>query len=270
MRSLSGMVIDPLGAAKAGLRLRIVPDGASSPEGAPPVFEAVTDENGAFQVQGLWPGRFQVEALRASGSPILLPQLWVPPGRMDPVIYRVVFRDGCVTGTLLDGVRGVPVGIDGEVRGWSVKLLSLATGEYVSRCKPGMGTGAFRLDCSSPGAYRVHVEGEGYLPFDSEEIVLQGVCCMDVGVLSLTPCGLLDLRVTAPSSETVRDCWIQCDGKRYRPCRILPNGNARFSGLPLGRITVTVGGEGYYEQDLDVLLLAGETQEARVMLDPRE
>jgi hypothetical protein len=264
--SLAGRVSLADASAAEGIRVLLKASSVPGLSSDKRELEGLSDEHGAFSIQGLKPGRWMVNARLPEGVWNYFPELRIPADALDPFTYSLIIPAGAVSGSLYDRESGQPF-TAGRPREWNAVVEDVKHLREVAGLRGGGEGGLLSFKGIPDGEYQLEVEAEGYELFRSVPFTVLSGQAVDLGKVALDPCGVLDLEVLDSSGLPVTRFSVTCDG-RQRSFDKLPGGLRRFDKLPLGSIKFTIEADGFLEQDITVQLEPARPVEARVTLRP--
>ncbi len=261
---VAGSITRSDGLPLAGATLLLL-DSKAAPDSARETIRFIADSDGRFQASGLPAGSWSVHATFAQGGEFVFPDLTIDPNGPDLVTLDLVLPSGEVTGTLRDRHSGREFDGDGPV--WWVVLRDSRTGELVTELQGGHRGRRFLLVGVPEGEYAVDVTAVGYQDYRSATFAVGPEPHLELGDIELMPSGVLDLEVVDQHGRHVKVFDIDCEGAARIRGEDRSLGVCRFSGLPLGEITIRVKAEGFVDQSVTTRLEPGQPGKVKVVLE---
>jgi len=226
---------------------------------------ATCDEEGVFALSGLRSGLWVVRCSTTEGSVLYFKNVVIPPGVESPYSLDLTVPGGCVCGTLIDGATDSLVD-SGDVD-WLVRVSNSGGWDYPAGLSRS-GKGLFRLEGVPEGSYSLLAWVPGYEFYRSSLFEVRDGRTVDVGNVSLTPSGYLDLEVVDRSGLPVEHSTIYCDGKKIgiyeeKHRRMTPN-RWLFYDLPTGKVLIRVEPRRCDPAEKEVVLTPGVRTPLRI------
>jgi len=227
------------------------------PENAPGIkkynseIRTTTDEVGFLSAPGFKPGRWRAGACLESGATVTFPKLWIPHDIGGNFSFVETIYKSEVKGTLVDSRTGLPFS-DIHPRSWKVLLQNVNSSLFVSRLwssKTKLRKDRFILSGVPDGEYQVVVQAEGYENCLTGAFNLINGKTVDLGVLRVKPCGLLDVKVVNESNQEIKSFYLFCDSKYLQASTdYYFEGFRRFDKIPLKQAEFQVKAKGYVDK----------------------
>ena len=169
-----------------------------------PASTAIAKDSGAYEIDGLAPGRYHVWAWSAGWAMEPLPhhgeEVRVEPGQATDRVDRVLIPGSHITGRVLSAPTKEPIA------GAFVQLESAI-------CTEADATGVFRLDGARRGLRTVTAHADGFVRASAEVEILDGEAASVV--LELEPGGIVEGRVTGLGDELVPGARVWTYGVKH-------------------------------------------------------
>lgn len=227
----------------------------------------VTNEEGLFSLPGLRSGRWEVCALLDAGREIRFPDLVIPESARDVFDLNLLFPSGEVSGRLFDEKTGAPF-LDFAPRWW-IGLQDIVTSREVFRIEGGRTGSAFELKGVPAGRYRLNIVALGYFDFSSSVFQLEAGQTLDLGRISLAPCGVLDITVFDRAGDPILSPHLSVEGKimTEESRQYLGPGRYRYYKMPVDPAWIVVEADGYSPGQCMIDLDPGTPHAIEMVLD---
>ncbi len=226
---------------------------------------ATCDEDGAFVLGDLWSGLWKVTCGAAEGFVFRFNNVEIPPGATSPFTVDLTVPAGCVCGSLIDSATGALVD-SGEIE-WLVRVWRPGGGVYPADLRRS-GAGRFSLKGIPDGRYCLSAFVPGYKRFTSSPFEIREGRTVDLGSLSLTLSGYLDLEVVDRSGMAVNYSLVYCNeksvGNTVEENRRLTPSRQLFFDLPTGKVLIRVEPRGCVPAEKEVVLPPGQRTRLRI------
>lgn len=227
------------------------------------------DAEGVFVLGDLSSGLWKVSC-SAQGFTFRVNNVVIPPGATSPFTIDLAAPAGCVCGTLIDGATGGLVDT-GDID-WLVRATRLGSVVWPADLRR-PGKGRFRLQGVPEGRYTISAWVPGYEHFRSSLFEIGEGRTVDLGNLTLTPSGYLDLEVVERSGMAVNRPFVYCNGKRLGQIvednRHLSPNRRLFFNIPTGKVLIRVEPSGCVPAEKEVVLPPGVRTRLRIEVSRR-
>jgi hypothetical protein len=229
-------------------------------------LEITCDDQGRFHTLEMKPGRWEAHVtLQPGRRRVSLPDIYIPANPSRNYTLDLVLPSGSVEGILSDRMTGKP--FDENAPFCSIALSAKGTGMRFTQSI--RGSSRFRIEGVPQAEYTLRINAKGYAKYTSGPLYLGEGQELDLGVIMLDPCGVLELIVKDPSGEAVSTYGLSCDGRKIEvPALYLsPDGSIRHDGLPLGYVRIKITAEGFIPHETFCQLDPGKPVRLEIVLD---
>lgn len=222
--------------------------------------DVVTGEGGIFDLNGLWPGAWEVNAKLPNGAVLFLPDFHIPMDARSPYNLDLVLPTATITGQV-EPVQKAP---------WRVRLLNpsgLVRFDDTVKDKT-----RFSFDFAPSGTFKVEIKAMGCYPYLSEPITLSNNKKVDLGKISLTPCGSVILQIWDQNGDVVKYPEFFVNGKNLEKgaYTALEEGVFQINRLPLGPVKIIIRSNLYVDDisqsELDLIVTPGKVERYQAFL----
>jgi len=229
-------------------------------------FHTTTDPQGCFTAEGLRPGQWRISARLANGGEPDFSSITIPAGTICTFPLRLVLPDGKIRGVFVD--RLTASAFSSKSPRWWVFLLDSDSKKVVCDLNGGHTGSDFNLVGIPAGRYELLATARGYNDHESKPFYLAAGQTLDVGIVPMDPCGVLELVVVDALGQPIPSFAVHHQGQQisWQEQRFVAPGRLRCFKLPTGLVKLRIKAEGYRDKELNIELSAGRPEKVEIVL----